>query len=41
VHEKLGVGADAAARPEGEKEVDAAKAAEAVKAAKKPEKKAA
>ena len=36
VHEKLGVGADAEARPEAEKDADAAKAAEAVKAKSKP-----
>jgi recombination protein RecA len=41
VHEKLGVGADAEARPEAEKEADAEKAEAAVKAVKKPEKKAA
>jgi len=41
VHEKLGVGADAEARPETEKKADAEKADEAVKAVKKPEKKAA
>jgi recombination protein RecA len=37
VHEKLGVGADAEARPEAEKEADAEKAEAAVKAVKKPE----
>ena len=36
VHEKLGVGADAEARPEAEKEADVAKAAEVVKATEKP-----
>jgi recombination protein RecA len=41
VHEKLGLGGGAETRPEAEKEADAAKATEAVKAAKKPEKKAA
>jgi recombination protein RecA len=43
IHEKLGIGdaAEPEARPEAEKEADAAKAAEAVKATKKPEKKAA
>ena len=43
VHGKLGVGADAEAeaRPETEKEADAKKADEAVKAVKKPDKKAA
>jgi recombination protein RecA len=37
VHEKLGVGADAEARPEAEKAEDAEKAEAAVKAVKKPE----
>jgi recombination protein RecA len=37
VHEKLGVGAEAEARPEAEKEADAEKAEAAVKAVKKPE----
>ncbi|HET9120847.1 MAG TPA: recombinase RecA [Solirubrobacterales bacterium] len=41
VHEKLGVGADAESRPEADKEADAEKAEAAVKAVKKPEKKAA
>jgi recombination protein RecA len=43
VHQKLGLGADAEARPETEKDADAAKAAEAVKATEKakPQKKAA
>jgi recombination protein RecA len=36
VQEKLGIGADAEARPEAEKEADAAKAAEAVKGKSKP-----
>jgi recombination protein RecA len=41
VHEKLGIGADGKARPEAEAEEADATKAEAVKAAKKPEKKAA
>jgi recombination protein RecA len=41
VHEKLGIGGDAEARPETEKAEDAEKAEAAVKAVKKPEKKAA
>jgi recombination protein RecA len=41
VQEKLGLGAEAEARPEAEKAEDAEKAEAAVKAVKKPEKKAA
>jgi recombination protein RecA len=41
VHEKLGLGDQAEERPKAEKEADPAKAADTVKAAKKPEKKAA
>jgi len=41
IHAKLGVGEEDEARPEAEKEADAAKAEAAVTAVKKPEKKAA
>jgi recombination protein RecA len=41
IHAKLGLGDQAEERPKADKDADAAKAAEAVKAAKKPEKKAA
>jgi recombination protein RecA len=41
IHSKLGIGEEGEARPEAEKEADAAKAEAAVEAVKKPEKKAA
>jgi recombination protein RecA len=41
IHAKLGIGEEAETRPEAEKEVDAAKAADAVREAKKPDRKAA
>jgi recombination protein RecA len=41
IHAKLGIAEEAETRPEAEKEVDAAKAADAVREAKKPDRKAA